>query len=240
MNALAPVVTTVKPVVDVVTSARPARDATVTPSTTQTSARPSLTAATRGGAAPSKDADGTTAATDHGLGSPAAVGRNGGVEDGRQAGVTAGAVTTGPAAAKRSPATAPPVVSAANRSTSTPAHARGAADSAADPLPAAGLRDDNLRRAVPLPIPGAVRSGSAHPDARPTTLPVQPVPEAPHAPAATAGGSAAAASSVPPPAAASMLFAAALAAAAAIFCVLVMPPAYKRPVPFISLLERPG
>ena len=37
-----------------------------------------------------------------------------------------------------------------------------------------------------------------------------------------------------------MLFAAALAAAAAIFCVLVMPPAYKRPVPFISLLERPG
>ena len=89
-----------------------------------------------------------------------------------------------------------------------------------------------------FPAPSGARS--AHPDARPGTLPVQPVPEAPHAPAATAGGSAAAASSVPPPAAASMLFAAALAAAAAIFCVLVMPPAYKRPVPFISLLERPG
>ena len=126
VDSLAPVVTTVKPVVSrwrrssrrqpvvelvgsVAATARPSDSA----ATQTSSARPSSTAATRGGAVPSKDADGTPAATDRGLGSPAAVGRNGGVEDGRQAGVTAGAVATGPAAAKRSPATAPPVVAAA-------------------------------------------------------------------------------------------------------------------------------
>ena len=99
---------------------------------------------------------------------------------------------------------------------------------------------DNWHQAAPLPIAAADRNatnrrhaptgGSARPESAPQ----------PQAPAASGGGVAAAAASVPPPAAASFLLAAVLAAAAAFFSVLVMPPAHKRPVPFISLAERPG
>jgi len=62
----------------------------------------------------------------------------------------------------------------------------------------------------------------------------------PGAPYGATGSSAAAAASVPPPSAVSALLFAALGLAAIAYAVLLTAPGRMRPVPFISLLERPG
>jgi hypothetical protein len=62
----------------------------------------------------------------------------------------------------------------------------------------------------------------------------------PSSPTAASTGVAAAAAAAPPPAAVSLLLLVSLGVLAATFSLLTSPPARSRPVPFISLLERPG
>jgi hypothetical protein len=72
-----------------------------------------------------------------------------------------------------------------------------------------------------------------------TAAPKASRPE-PATPEAAWSGSFAAGVSVPPPAAVAALLLASLGLLAAVFTTLVARPALPRPVPFISLLERPG
>ena len=192
----------------------------------------------RGGAEPSQDVDGTRVVSDGGLGSSTAGRRDGGVVDGVRADAAVGAAVGELVNVVRPPTAAPPGIAAADspRSSMRAAPLRVALPSVAGPLQAAGLRPLMERPAGSLLAPGAPRSLA--PGARRDAPPARRAPG--EAPAATAGTSAAAAFVPPPSGVAFALLAATLAGAAAIFSVLMTPPARHGPIPFISLLERPG
>jgi hypothetical protein len=200
------------------------------------STRPQAAAAMKGGV-DERDARG-----DHGLGSPAVAKRDGGVQDGPR--VVAAAEPVAIASAVRAPGTAPPVIAAAVRRPSPRPAGRGT-DLAAEHPWAARLRDDRRRADLPLTEPGVQRSALATTRRSPviatrsfggTRAPVA----APSAAVATSTGVAVATASAPPPAAVSAVLLAVFGLLAAAFSILIAPPARSRPVPFISLLERPG
>ena len=253
------------PAAPALAEASPAAPADATPTGTRAAAAKTTTAPTeatvshrsrdtspaatmRGGAEPSPDVDGPRVVAEGGLGSSTVVRR-----DGEALGAARVDVETttsgGPASVVRPPTAAPPVIVAAGDPPSVPhsAPARVAGDPprvsraalpavASTPVKAAGLRPLNGRTAGPLLAPVAPRSLTS--GARRDAPPARRAPGEP--PAATAGTGVAGTFSPPPPGGAFALLAATLAAAAAIFSILVTRPVRSGPVPFISLLERPG
>lgn len=218
----------------------------------------------KGGAVASKDVDDGYGDV-RGLGSPASVRRDGGVEDGEWVGATAQTVAPRAPASGVPPVPAPPIIAAAGTAaapstpatsalptgaasesassrretphTTSPAPARRAFNSAvADPT-TAWLRGSTPRQEASLFSDVSRSLAPATPDES-RVSPDAELPS-PTVPVATGGGTAAAASGPPPPAAYAM-FLTALALAAAWSAAIILSPARKRPVPFISLLERPG
>jgi len=204
------------------------------------STRPRAAAAAMKGGVDSLDDPGESSAiSDLGLGSPEAGTRDGGVEDGLR--VAAAAEPTASFGLKHPPAATPPVIAAVAGLHSLRPIGHGGTNLAAPDQTAAWLRDPDRRRAAfPLSAPGAKRSQSAMTRRNPeygTRGSGEPRPGAPYG---ATGSSAAAAASVPPPSAVSALLFAALGLAAIAYAVLLTAPGRMRPVPFISLLERPG
>jgi hypothetical protein len=232
----------------VATDPRPAADDEPRPAPAATaSTTPTEATAMKGGADPSGDPDGDNARDIRGLGSPAVPSGDGdGGSDGRTFTAAGAAVAATPDAVSP-PTLAPPVIAAAAPSKPSTLHTRRITFAAPYPL-AAWLRDTPRHRvAIPLSTPGALRSEPpaprriAAPDARVSGEPGTVHVESPvrHAPAA-ASGSSLSGLTAPPPTAASILLLAALAAAAMSFITLRTRPVRPRPVPFISLHERPG
>ena len=141
---------------------------------------------------------------------------------------------------RRPPAATPPVIAAVAGPLSPWPIGHGT-NLAAPDLSAAWLRDPDRRRAaLPLSAPGAKRSSTATTRRNPEFGTWGSGEPRSGAPEGATGTSAAAAASVPPPGAVSALLFAALGLAAVAYAVLLTSPARQRPVPFISLLERPG
>ena len=198
------------------------------------------------GTRPSVDQDGPRAATGRGSGNTPAAGYDHGVQAGGQGAAVALGTTAGQGPVPAGPAPVSGPVDA------TPLSGTLAAPATHDPVSAAtagrkaaGLRDDLRRRAFPLAsgvtrsplqrwVQGAHRRAATSDSASSSSAPA-PVPSAP----AAASGGGAGAGTAPPPAAHALLVVT-LIAVATILSSLIVLPARLRPVPFISLSERPG